>query len=83
MFTGYDSDCVWIVDAAKRTCRKSPASFSLIGIRFLTRDDKRAYAIYDHRRLLQHYPNRPPFELAVFDLASETAAKQDFAPVET
>lgn len=83
VFTGYDSNCVWIVDAAERTYRKSPASFSLIGIDVLTGDDKTAYAIFDHRNLLRHYPDRPPFELAVFDLVAETAWMQDFAPVES
>ena len=45
-------------------------------------DAKKAYAIYDHRRLIQHYPELPLFQLAVFDLVSETSAKCDFAPVE-
>jgi hypothetical protein len=82
VFTGYDSNCLWIVDAAKRTYRKSPASFSLIGIHGLTGDAEKAYAIYDNRRLVKHYPDLPPFELAIFDLLSETSCKQDFAPVE-
>jgi hypothetical protein len=82
VFVGYDSNCVWIVDAAKRTYRKSPASFSLIGIHGLTGDTKKAYAIYDHRRLIQHYPELPLFGLAIFDLVSETSSMQDFAPVE-
>jgi hypothetical protein len=54
----------------------------MVGIRVLTGDDKTAYAIFDNRRLLSHDPDLPPFELAVFDLASETSAKQGFAPVE-
>ena len=82
VFTGSDRNCVWIVDAAKRTYRKIPASFSLIGIDVLVGDNKKAYAIYDHRRLPQHHAGRPPIELAKFDLVSETSAKIDFAPVE-
>jgi hypothetical protein len=82
VFTGSDSNCVWIVDAAERTYQKSPASFSLIGIDVLAGDAKKAYAIYDHRRLLQLYAGRPPIELAIFDLVSNTSFKQDFAPVE-
>jgi len=54
----------------------------MAGIDVLTGDDKTAYALFDHRSLLRHYPDRPPFELAVFDLLSETSSKQDFAPVE-
>jgi hypothetical protein len=48
----------------------------------LSGDEKTAYAIYDNRRLIQHEPDLPPFELAIFDLVSETSSKQDFAPVE-
>jgi hypothetical protein len=82
-FVAYDSPLLWILNVADRIWKKVPFAFSAVKIDVLTGDDKKAYAIYDHRRLLQHYPDRPPFELAVFDLASETAAKQDFAPVET
>jgi hypothetical protein len=82
VFVGSDSNCVWILDAAKRTYGKSRASFSLIGIHGLTGDVKNAYAIYDNRRLIQSYPELSLFELAVFDLVSETSSKQDFAPVE-
>jgi hypothetical protein len=57
--------------------------FEVVGIKVLTGDDKTAYAIFDHRGLLNAYPHLPPFELAVFDLLSETSSKQDFALIET
>lgn len=82
VFVAYDSDRLWILDAAMRTYKKVPALFSMVGINVLTGDAKMAYAIFDHRNLIQHYPDRPPFELAVFDLVAETAAKQSFVPVE-
>ncbi len=47
----------------------------------MTGDAKKAYAIYDHRRLIQHYRELPLFRLAIFDLVSNTSSKQDFAPV--
>ncbi|MGH6840323.1 MAG: hypothetical protein ACREDT_16355 [Methylocella sp.] len=82
VFIGYDSHFVWNLDVPQRTWKKVPFEFSIVRIRVLTGDASTAYAIFDHRNMLSHYPDLPPFELAIFDLASETAAKQDFAPVE-
>ncbi|MGH6839418.1 MAG: hypothetical protein ACREDT_11585 [Methylocella sp.] len=82
VFIGYYSEFVWNLDVPHRTWKKVPFPFEEAGLRVLTGDAKRAYAIFDHRSLLSHDPDLPPFELAVFDLSSETSAKQDFAPVE-
>lgn len=82
-FIAYASELFWVLDVSKRSWRKFPVPFETVGIKVLTGDDKSAYAIFDHRNLLRHYPDLPPFELAVFDLLSETSTKQDFAPVET
>ena len=82
-FIAYASELFWVLDVSKRSWRKFAVPFETVGIRVLTGDDKTAYAIFDHRNLLRHYPDRPPFELAVFDLLSETSSKQDFAPIET
>ncbi len=79
---GFDSQFVWTLDVPQRNWKKVPFAFEMVGIRVLTGDDKTAYAIFDHRSLLRHYPDLPPFELAVFDLLSETSTKQDFARVE-
>jgi hypothetical protein len=61
--------------------RKVSFPFEIVGIKVLTGDGKTAYAIFDHRSLLSAYPDLPPFELAIFDLLSETSCKHDFAPV--
>jgi hypothetical protein len=82
-FIAYASELFWVLDVSKRSWRKFRVPFETVGIRVLTGDDKIAYAIFDHRGLLIHYPDLPPFELAVFDLVSETSSKQDFAPIET
>jgi hypothetical protein len=77
------SHFVWTLDVPQRTWKKVPFAFEMVGIEVLTGDDKTAYAIFDHRSLLSVYPDRPPFELAIFDLLSEASSKQDFAPIET
>ncbi len=82
-FIAYASELFWVLDVSKRSWTKFPVPFETVGIRVLTGDDKTAYAIFDHRNLLRHYPDRPPFELAVFDLLSETSSKEDFALIET
>jgi hypothetical protein len=82
-FIAYASELFWVLDVSKRSWTKFPVPFATVGIEVLTGDDKTAYAIFDHRSLLNAYPNLPPFELAVFDLLSETSAKEDFGPVET
>jgi hypothetical protein len=82
-FVASDSPLLWILNVSERSWRKFPAPDSLASADVLTGDDKTAYAIFDHRNLLRHYPDRPPFELAVFNLLSETSSKQDFAPIET
>ncbi|MGH6853693.1 MAG: hypothetical protein ACREDJ_10975, partial [Methylocella sp.] len=81
-FIGDVSHFVWILDVPQRTWKKVPFEFSMVGIRVLAGVAKTAYAIFDNRGLLGHDPDLPPFELAVFDLAAETAAKRNFAPVE-
>jgi len=83
VFICYVSHFVWTLDVPQRTWKKVPFAFEMTGIDVLSGDDKTAYAIFDHRRLLSVYPDRPPFELAVFDLLSETSSKQDFALIET
>jgi hypothetical protein len=82
-FIAYASKLFWVLDVSKRSWKKFPVPFSMVGIRVLTGDDKTAYAIFDRRSLLSVYPDLPPFELAVFDLLSETSCKQDFATIET
>jgi hypothetical protein len=82
MFIANDSPLLWILNVSERSWRKFPAPVALWSADVLTGDDKTAYAIVDHRRLLRVYPDRPPFELAVFDLVAETAWMQDFASVE-
>jgi hypothetical protein len=82
-FIAWDSPLLWILNLSERSWKKVPFALSMAGIEVLTGDDKIAYAIFDHRRLLSDYRDLPPFELAVFDLVSGTSAKQDFAPVET
>ncbi|MGH6858195.1 MAG: hypothetical protein ACRECP_11320 [Methylocella sp.] len=62
--------------------KKVPFPFEEAGLTILTGDDKRAYAIFENGWARDLHPDLPPFELVVFDLASETAAKQDFAPIE-
>jgi hypothetical protein len=82
VFIGYDSEFVWTLDVDQRTWKKVRFQFGVVGIRVLTGDNKTAYAIFDHRWSRDLYPDRPQFELAIFDLVSETSSKQDFAPVE-
>lgn len=82
-FIVYASELFWVLDVPKRSWRKFPVPFETVGISVLTGDDKTAYAIFDHRNLVRNYPDLPPFELAVFDLVSETSSKQDFAPIQT
>jgi hypothetical protein len=81
-FIAWDSPLLWILNVSKRSWKKVPFPFEIAAIEALTGDDKAAYAIFDHRWSRDRYPNRPPFELAVFDLLSETSSKHDFAPVE-
>jgi hypothetical protein len=81
-FIAYDSPLLWILNIPEKSWRKFPGPVALWSADVLTGDDKAAYAIVDHRRLLSVYPDRPPFELAVFNLVAETAWMQDFAPVE-
>jgi hypothetical protein len=81
-FIAYDSPLLWILNVSQRSWRKFPGPVALWSADVLTGDDKTAYAIVDHRSLLSVYPDRLPFELAVFDLVAETAWMQDFAPVE-
>jgi hypothetical protein len=81
-FIAYDSDKLWIFDAGALTYRKIQAPFSLASIQAMTGDEKKAYAIFDNRYSSQHYPDLPPFELAVFDLVAGTAVRSSFAPVE-
>ncbi|MGB6177617.1 MAG: hypothetical protein WBF43_15085 [Methylocella sp.] len=81
-FIAYASELFWVLDVSKRSWTKFLVPFETVGIRVLTGDDKTAYAIFDHRNLLRHYPDLPPLELAVFDLVTKTAWMQGFAPVE-
>jgi hypothetical protein len=82
-FIAWDSPLLWILNVSERSWKKVPFPFEIAGIEALTGDGKAAYAIFDHRWSRARYPDRPPFELAVFDLLSETSSKQDFAPIET
>jgi hypothetical protein len=81
VFVGAGSDCVWNLAVSQRNWKKVPFELWIVGIKVLTGDDKAAYAIFDNRWCLDRYPDRPPFELAVFDLVAETSSKQEFAPV--
>ncbi len=82
VFIGYDSKFVWFLNADRHTWKKVPFQFGEVGIKVLTGDSKAAYAIFDHRWSRDLYPDRPLFELAIFDLVSETSFKSSFAPVE-
>jgi hypothetical protein len=82
-FVAWDSRLLWILNVPEKKWKKVPFAFSTVGIDVLSGDEKTAYAIYDNRRLIQHDPVLPSFELAIFDLVSETSSKQDFAPVES
>ncbi len=82
-FVAWDSPFFWILNVSERSWRKFPVPVAVWSADVLTGDDKTAYAIFDHRSLLRVYPDRPPFELAVFDLVAETAWMQDFAPEES
>jgi hypothetical protein len=53
-----------------------------VNFHILAGDDKHAYAINDNRLLKTHYPDRPDFEFATFDLAAQTASQADFSVVE-
>ena len=61
-FVACDRPLLWILNVSERSWRKFPAPVSLWSADVLTGDDKAAYAIVDHRRLLSIYPDRPPFE---------------------
>ncbi|MGB6176021.1 MAG: hypothetical protein WBF43_06725 [Methylocella sp.] len=82
-FIAWDSPFLWTLNVSERSWKKVPFPLKIVGLEGLTGDDKTAYAIFDHRRLLSHYPDSPPFEFAVIDLLSETSFKQDFAAIET
>jgi len=69
VFIGFESGFVWNLDVLQRTWKKVPFPFEEVGIEALSGDDKKAYAIFDHRWARDRYPDRSPFELAVFDLA--------------
>jgi hypothetical protein len=82
VFVADDSDKVWLVNASDHTYRSITTPFSLVSIHVMSGDDKTAYAIFDNRIHIRHGAEKPPFELAVFDLVAETAVKSSFAPVE-
>ncbi|MGH6835760.1 MAG: hypothetical protein ACREC9_09480 [Methylocella sp.] len=73
IFNAYSANYLWILDSRSKDYKRFSVPFETTLINVLTGNDKRAVAILKYCA---------PFELAVFDLASETAAKQDFAPVE-
>jgi hypothetical protein len=79
-FIAYASELFWVLDVSKRSWRKFPAPVALWSAHVLSGDAEKAYGIFDNRWYRD--PDRPPFELAVFDLVAETAWMQDFAPVE-
>jgi hypothetical protein len=80
-FIAYASELFWVLDVSKRSWAKFPTPVSLWRARVLSGDAEKAYGIFDNRWYRDH--DRPPFELAVFDLVAETAWMQDFAPVES
>jgi hypothetical protein len=80
-FIAYASELFWVLDVSKRSWAKFPTPVSLWRARVLSGDAEKAYGIFDNRWYRD--PDRPPFELAVFDLVAETAWMQDFAPVES
>lgn len=73
IFNAYSADYLWALDAPSKSCKKFPIPFETTLIDVLSGDDKQAVAIMGYHA---------PFELAVFDLVSETSSKQDFAPVD-
>jgi hypothetical protein len=73
IFNAYSADYLWALDPVSKSYKRFHVPFVTTLIDVLTGDDKHAFAILNYRA---------PFELAVFDLLSETAAKHDFAPVE-
>jgi hypothetical protein len=79
-FIAYASELFWVLDVSKKSWRKFPAPVALWSAHVLSGDSEKAYGIFDNRWFRD--PDRPLFELAVFDLVAETAWMQDIAPVE-
>lgn len=73
IFNAYLADYLWILDPRSKICKRFRVPFETTLIDVLSGDDKHAVAILNYSA---------PFELAIFDLASETSAKQDFAALE-
>jgi len=69
----YSADYLWILDPCSKSCKRFHVPFETTLIDVLSGDDKHAVAILNYSA---------PFELAIFDLVSETSAVSDFAPVE-
>ncbi|HEY4846947.1 MAG TPA: hypothetical protein VIH87_03920 [Methylocella sp.] len=78
-FIAYASELFWVLDVSKRSWKKFPVPVALWSADVLSGDAEKAYGIFDNR--WNHNHDRPPFELAVFDLVAETAWMQEFAPV--
>jgi hypothetical protein len=73
IFNAYSADYLWSLDPALKSCKRFHIPFETTLIDVLSGDDKHAVAIMGYNE---------PFELAVFDLVSETCSKEDFAPAE-
>jgi hypothetical protein len=73
IFNAYSADCLWVLDPVSKSYKRFHVLFETTLINVLSGDDKHAVAILNYSA---------PFELAVFDILSETSSKQDFAPVE-
>ncbi|MGI8568652.1 MAG: hypothetical protein ACR2KT_06055 [Methylocella sp.] len=74
IFNAYSANYLWRLDPRSKSYKRFHVPFETALIEVLSGDDKHAVAILKYCA---------PFEFAVFDLALETSAKQDFAPIET
>jgi hypothetical protein len=74
IFNAYSADYLWTLDPSSKICKRFHVPFETTLVNVLSGDDKHAVAILNYSA---------PFELAKFDLVSETSAEGDFAPVET
>jgi hypothetical protein len=72
-FNAYSADYLWTLEPRSKICKRFYVPFETTLINVLSGDDKHAVAILNYSA---------PFELAIFDLVSETSAECDFAPVE-
>ncbi len=82
-FLAYDSDLFWVLDVAKRRYTKFPAPPLFWSAAVLSGDGAKAYGICDNRSIRSQFPDRQPFELAVFDLRAERSWGENWTPVDS